>query len=76
MIITKDNIDLGFRFKVFATLYEVVAILNFNNDVILLNTETKSTFNFSLLDIVKGLNAGGFKIEPRAKLKLTYIEEL
>ena len=46
MIITKDNIDLGFRFKVFATLYEVVAILNFNNDVILLNTETKSTFNF------------------------------
>ena len=75
MIITKDDIDLGFRFKSFKT-YEVIAILNYRNDVILLNTETKSTFNFSLLDIVKGLNAGGFKIEPRAKLKLTYIEEL
>ena len=76
MIITKDDIDLGFRFKSFTETYEVIAILNYRNDVILLNTETKSTFNFSLLDIVKGLNAGGFKIEPRAKLKLTYIEEL
>ena len=76
MIITKNNIDLGFRFKVFTVIYEVMEILNFNNDVILLNTDTESTFNFSLLDIVKGLNAGDYKIEPKAKLKLTYIEEL
>lgn len=76
MIITKDDISKGFRFKVFATLYEVIEVLNFNNDVMLLNTETKSTFKFSISNIAKGLNAGDYKIEPKAKLDLTYIEEL
>lgn len=76
MIITKDDISKGFRFKTFAKIYEVIEVLNFTNDVMLLNTETERTFRFSISDIVRGLNAGDYKIEPKAKLKLTYIEEL
>tara|TARA_R110002126_G_scaffold68046_7_gene172117 strand:- start:2376 stop:2603 length:228 start_codon:yes stop_codon:yes gene_type:complete len=75
-MITTYNIDLGFRFKTFTTIYEVVGILNFNNDVMLINTETGNTFNFSMSGLIRGFNAGDYKIEPKAKLKLTYIEEL